>query len=271
MKPILYCLLIISLSACNSKAKLSEKDLMQHYYGEAEEPTAIDTPMISIRGFGTQYVIAETYDSLSIIDGDIIIRDGLEGTGKLLGNIELGKTWENKTLPYSLANNLPNSTVANIKLAIQHWQAVTPIKFIERTNEQDYVMFTKGGKPSIGSSKVGKQGGRQRIYLGSETGLPVAIHEIGHALGLWHEQSRPDRDEYVKIIWANIKRKNQFNFQIKGTANGAYDFSSRMHYRADAFSKNGKATIVPLNSSNVIKNDGYLSQGDIEAIKFLYN
>ena len=70
-----------------------------------------------------------------------------------------------------------------------------------------------------------------------------AIHEIGHALGLWHEHSRPDRDEFIEVLYQNIRKSEQDNFgkltqeKFELVPDVGYDIESIMHYGPYAFSK----------------------------------
>ena len=73
-----------------------------------------------------------------------------------------------------------------------------------------------------------------------------------HAAGFWHEQSRPDRNDNVRIFWENIQNGFDDNFARYSRAEVTtldlpYDTGSVMHYASTAFSKNGRATILPIN------------------------
>lgn len=58
-------------------------------------------------------------------------------------------------------------------------------------------------------SFIGRHGGQQDLSLGRGCdSLGTVLREIMHALGFFHDQSRPDRDKYVKIIVDNIETGN---------------------------------------------------------------
>ena len=116
----------------------------------------------------------------------------------------------------------------------------TCLKFQFRTFG-DRIQFTNG---SGCSSYVGRQGrGKQAVTLGRGCyTVGIILHELLHALGIWHEQSRPDRDNYICVITENIQERYRFAFQKRNSYQidyhgEGYDYSSIMHYGLSAFKK----------------------------------
>ena len=106
--------------------------------------------------------------------------------------------------------------------------------------------------------------------------LGTVIHEMLHAAGFWHEQSRPDRNENVRIYWQNILSGYDDNFARYSRAEVTtlslpYDTGSVMHYESTAFTKNGKPTIQSLKSYKKLGQRDGLSQLDIQKLNKLYS
>lgn len=183
-----------------------------------------------------------------------------------------GFRWTNRTVPYEISASLPSPQ--RVSDAIAHWEGNTPIKFIQRDEKNqdkypNYVSFEdQGGCWSL----VGMRGGKQVISLGAGCSTGNAIHEIGHAVGLWHEQSREDRDDFVTIVFANIISGREGNFLqhiTDGTDIGSYDYGSIMHYPAAAFTKNGQPTIIPKGGQSIGQRNA-LSSDDVAAVNSMY-
>jgi hypothetical protein len=121
--------------------------------------------------------------------GYSIIKAGEHGTIEADLRVGAGYKWPNNTIFYQIDSALPSPS--RVTDAIAHWQAKTPVRFVQRVSEPNYVFFTPG---SGCSSPVGMVGGKQSIILAAGCGEGETIHEIGHSFGLWHEQSRADRN-----------------------------------------------------------------------------
>lgn len=188
-----------------------------------------------------------------------------------------GFRWQDAIVPFSFAPTLPPQSQLAILDAMSTWEKVTKVHFVELSENNadkysDYLLFTPTNSLKC-SSFVGRQGGPQIILLGPNCATMNVAHELGHALGLWHEQSRNDRNQYIQILWENIDEDYRYNFNQHindGEDFGNYDYQSIMHYTAYAFSKNGQPTIIPLEEGVIIGQRKQLSAKDIAAVNAMY-
>jgi hypothetical protein len=250
--------------------------------GEQRSSNVVRTALIQGQTFGIKAVQYSVVDGLAMFEGDIILgtdaqvqartqqlRAQMTGAPVAYGVAITGAQyrWPNCTIPYTIDSTLTSQS--RVTDAIAHWQAHTSFRFVVRSSEADYVTF----RPSTGcSSSVGRQGGQQFVNLGSGCTTGNCIHEIGHVTGLWHEQSREDRDSFVTITWTKIQPGFSHNFDqhiSDGDDIGAYDYGSIMHYPRDAFSIDGTDTITPVTAGVTIGQRTALSAGDIAAANSL--
>ena len=223
----------------------------------------------------SHFAETETTVTVGVADG-IVYYEGDIMLGNLNDIEERGvakdsQRWTDSTIPYEIGSGFSSTQVTRINDAIVNVNANTNLCVVPRTGEANYVEFV----PASGcSSFVGMIGGRQPINLASGCSFGSTIHEILHAAGIWHEQSREDRDQFVTIHTQNIQsnRLHNFNQQINGSSDyGAYDYGSIMHYGNYAFSANGQQTITTIPPGIPIGQRNGLSAGDISTVNTLYS
>lgn len=181
----------------------------------------------------------------AVYEGDILLRVPSFNEVQQFGAVTsvAGRRWPNAQVSYII----DGADRGTIEAAIQHWEDNTSFRFTERndTFTGDHIAFVNG---SGCASFVGRLGGRQEVTIGGGCSVGNTIHEIGHAVGFWHEHTRTDRNQFIRIVEENITDGREHNFEqnTNTTDVGAYDFGSIMHYSLTAFTSNGRNTIEPI-------------------------
>lgn len=208
------CIFLLSLLACTNELK--------------EETSSLNTIPIDVINLEEAFpnktketvtlqngISFERYNDLIIWGGDMIISEKMfnsfnnptQTRGGIVNNPDF--KWPNGIVYYKFDSAISKTTKEHIQQAMDEWKQSTSkiITFTERTSQKNYIKFINGDG---NYSSVGMRGGEQILSISKyDSNKGTALHEIGHALGLIHEQQRRDRDEYINIngtIFSLIKK-----------------------------------------------------------------
>ncbi|XP_074658978.1 astacin-like [Tubulanus polymorphus] len=215
------------------------------------------------------------------IEGDIM-PDPVEGQFRsTIKNPK--KFWTDGIVPYKLDDptKFSEEEKRNLTLAMEGFHKHTCVRWVPYTDQPYFILFrrTQGGCSSgIGMSSNFYNYKGQRLLLGEGCFIIGTIrHEMMHALGFYHEQSRWDRDKYITINQRNVLQGRMGNFRLfdvdeSFTEIGApYDYGSLMHYPRDAFSTSEtEPTIVTIEPGVEIGQRRDFSEIDIFKINTVY-
>ncbi|XP_076613052.1 meprin A subunit alpha-like [Chaetodon auriga] len=206
----------------------------------------------------------------NLFEGDIVIQEGRNAL------IDTTSRWK-MPIPYILGDDLDLNAKGCVHQAFEMYRLKSCIDFKPYEGEKTYIKFEK--RDGCFSS-VGDQHDGQILSLGPGCDHKAVIeHELLHALGFYHEQSRTDRDDYVDIWLDQVlpgfeHNFNKYNDDFITDQNTAYDYESIMHYRPFSFNKNDSAPTVTTKIevfNNIIGQYLDFSEMDTLRLNRMYN
>ncbi|WP_074407984.1 MULTISPECIES: M12 family metallopeptidase [Aquimarina] len=233
-----------------------------------------NVPTTILKVNGEEVAVGDLGNGEYLYNGDIVVSK--TDLSKILSDQEGVKAnwanqrrWSNRTIYYQFASSLSSAKRNTVLRAMRHISNRTRIRFVQGRGRGNYVnVFSGNGN----FATVGMRGGRQSFSL-SRNNLGVAIHELGHTIGLRHEHQRPDRDRHIRINWNAIPSGSRSNFTKTGRNVGSFDWNSIMLYPSKT--RNGVSDMVSIRTGRPFNNAiesgrNYLSSGDIACINAYY-
>jgi len=255
-------------------------------WGQAQQQPEIRTGIF--RGMNVTYTWIPNKENngggKAIYQGDIIL-DHVQQTpeaghvGQSLGVAYAQYLWPKVggivQIPYAIDPS--SGDLTNLNAAITAFNAAFTglIQLVPYTNQTDYVNFDFDPNNFSGSCEAyeGRVGGEQTVGGSGTCTVATILHEMGHTVGVWHEQSRPDRNTYVNVNYgAAIKASRSFfdQFPDNDQELTLFDYASVMEYPAFSFSRNGEPCIESIPAGIPLSNPTGYSAADIDGIDRLY-
>ncbi|RZT95671.1 astacin (peptidase family M12A) [Ancylomarina subtilis] len=213
-----------------------------------------------------------------VFEGDILINKEKYHSKQntLKGAAINGNRWnyQYNRIAYVVNSSLPDKQ--RVTDAINHIEANTNIDFVTRTTQPDYIEIVHSDNGTY-STDIGKGGGRQEIGLASWATMGNTVHELLHALGVFHEHTRQDRNDHIIVNWQHIGTNPNtiYQYQIytnnySGFDHGNFDFNSIMLYPSIWNSNTSGWSMTDLNNNPFTAQRTGLSAGDIALLNELY-
>src|SRR5208283_3678303 len=219
----------------------------------------------------------------AIFEGDILL-DNLQESPNGPRNLSLGVAYSSYlwpavdglvSIPYTIDPSSGDLTNLNNAIAQFNSTFTGLIQLVPYTNQADYVNFDFDPNNFSGSCEAyeGRVGGEQTVGGSGTCTVATILHEMGHTVGVWHEQSRPDRDTYVNVNYGAVIKASRSNFDQfldNDQELTPYDYASVMEYPAFSFSRNGEPCIESIPAGIPLSNPNGYSASDIDGILRLY-
>lgn len=214
-------------------------------------------------------------------EGDMLLTSdqrfalGLDGDDSEMMDVQIDvhRKWPMKNgvveVPYVHVSQLTKSSQDKWNRAMAEIASKTCVRFVPRKSEGRYVRVHAS---EVCSSSVGVVT-VNNLRIGDNCAYGSYIHEMMHTLGMYHEQSRPDRDQYVRIDLSNVRDGMEHNFKLCSdchTMDVPYEYESVMHYGAHAFGKDRSKKTIFTTTGASIGQRSKMTDLDAESVNLMY-